>query len=446
MKVLDDRKFLVGFAVLVLFTGLAADAWRNSISWYGYGALVAAITGTSIAVLVRHRHSIRTRALPRPLLAFLALASISITWSFYPAESAVGVSAQLITTVAALAVALVLRADELLRALARALRIILSLSLAFELVVALLVRAPVLPVWVTEEDRVDPPLLLFWSRNLLLEGDRIQGVVGSSSLLAMVALLALVVFGVQSAAGAVGRAPGVLWLMFAGAMVALTRSATIYVAIAAVVTVLAIILVMRRASTLRARVSTYTAVALTVVAIIVAATLFRGQALALLGKSEDLTGRLGIWEAVLGLVQQRPLFGWGWISFWAPWVDPFRDLVTRNGVVQLHAHNAWLDVWLQLGLVGLFVLAALIAVTAVRSWRLATTSGRLHPSSPDSATSLLAPLLLTALLVQSFAESRLLIEGGWVLLVILAVTAKVATSDRRSAAGPIRRAREPSAP
>ncbi|MBC7724584.1 MAG: O-antigen ligase family protein, partial [Burkholderiaceae bacterium] len=47
------------------------------------------------------------------------------------------------------------------------------------------------------------------------------------------------------------------------------------------------------------------------------------------------------------------------------------------------------------------------------------------------AGSLLAPLLLTALLVQSLAESRILVEGGWMLLVILATSTKLAMLGRR---------------
>jgi hypothetical protein len=33
-------------------------------------------------------------------------------------------------------------------------------------------------------------------------------------------------------------------------------------------------------------------------------------------------------------------------------------------------------------------------------------------------------LVLTALIVQSLAESRILVEGGWVLLVVFAIRAK----------------------
>ena len=80
--------------------------------------------------------------------------------------------------------------------------------------------------------------------------------------------------------------------------------------------------------------------------------MFWNALLGLFGKSDDLTGRLDIWNAVIGLAAQRPWFGWGWVGYWPPWVEPFDGLAVRNGVEYLQAHNAWLDVWLQLGIVG----------------------------------------------------------------------------------------------
>jgi O-antigen ligase len=161
--------------------------------------------------------------------------------------------------------------------------------------------------------------------------------------------------------------------------------------------------------------------------------------LSLFGKSEDLTGRFDIWHSVIGLAVQRPVFGWGWVSYWAPWVEPFNGLAVRKGVEYLQAHNAWLDVWLQLGVVGVVAFAALALSTLWRAWFLAVdrpvavlplseTPG-LRPTSgyrylPYPASSQLPLLLIVALLAQSLAESRLLIEYGWLLLVLFAVATK----------------------
>jgi O-antigen ligase len=107
-------------------------------------------------------------------------------------------------------------------------------------------------------------------------------------------------------------------------------------------------------------------------------------------------------------------------------VKPFDGLATRNGVEYLQAHNAWLDVWLQLGIVGLVVFILLVLTTFGRAWFLAVDRPRstIVDDQPYRAVALLPLLLLGALIAQSFAESRILIEGGWALLVALSVATK----------------------
>lgn len=414
---LDKPAFRTGFLVLLVFTLLAGDAWRYSVSWYGFGVLAVALTVASVALIVRRRPSLKS--LPVPLLAFLALATLSLAWSFYPGSSALGLLATLLTVTSAVAVAVSFTWDEILGALGVALRLILGLSLLFELVVSLIVRQPILPFWV-EYPEGKLPLLLLWSRNLLLEGGPIQGIVGNSSLLAFAALLAIIVFSLQLAQRR--RLSGWVWLVVAVVVTALTRSATIYVALVALAFVLLAVWLVRRA---RRPGLVYSGIAAVVVAGVVGVLLVGQKLLPLVGKSEDLTGRTEIWQKVIDLAVQRPVTGWGWISYWVPWAEPFQDYIVRRGVVQLHAHNAWLDVWLQLGILGLIVFGALVLVALLRSWRLATVA-------PGNAASLLPLLLLVALLVQSLAESRLLVEYGLFLLVLIAVKTKSDRADARS--------------
>lgn len=444
---IDSRAFRTGFAVLLLFTLLAGDAWRYSISWYGFGAIAIGLTVVSVILLVRQKRSWSIGTLPIPLLAFLALATVSLAWSAYPGSSALGLLTTWMTVVTAIAAAVTFSWAELLRALGHALRLILGLSIVFELVVSIFVRQPVLPFWV-EYPEGKLPLLLLWSREVLFDGGKIQGIVGNSSLLAFAALLGVIVFGVQLAASkitgwapasqaitshatsnfGVGRVAGWFWMLVAVANIALTRSATIYIALAALAFVVLAVWLIRKTGR---RAAVYAGMLAVVAGAGASILLFGDKLLALVGKSPDLTGRLDIWDAVIGLAQQRPFAGWGWVSYWTPWAEPFDDLVIRNGVVQLHAHNAWLDVWLQLGILGLVVFGALVLTALVRSWILATgDSMAQRPQNPQNektqltAISVLPLLLLVALLVQSIAESRLLVEYGLFLLVVIAVKTK----------------------
>ena len=424
---LENPRFRVGFSTLLMFTLLAGDAWRYSISWFGFGVLAAALIAVSVILLVTQRQRWHIGALPLPLLAFLGLATASIAWSHYPGASALGTFTTWGTVVIAVAAAVTFSWTELLRALGYALRLILGLSLVFEFVVSAFIRHPVLPFWVSY-DYPDGtlPKLLYWSRDLLFDGGKIQGIVGNSSLLAFVALLGVIVFGVQLATRSVGRVWGWFWMLVAVACIATTRSATIYLGLVAVALALIVVLLLRRTATPRGRLGVYGGIAGVVVVGATLVIVFGQQLLALVGKSPDLTGRIGIWETVIGMAQQRPVFGWGWVSYWVPWVDPFDHLVFHAGVTQLHAHNAWLDVWMQLGIVGLIVFGSFVLAALVKAWQHAIDRPQSQPDTPGihTALTLLPLLILIALLVQSLAESRLLVEYGLLLLTIVAVKAK----------------------
>ncbi|MFJ8896636.1 hypothetical protein ACIRCZ_18785 [Leifsonia sp. NPDC102414] len=217
------------FAVLVLFTALAGDFWRNLISWPGFFVLAFLLVAGCSVLLIRARRFVSLRQGPMLMAVFLVLATVSIAWSAYPVASVLGVVAQWSTTVVAVWLAVCLSWAEIVRALASALRLVLGLSLLFELVVAVVVRHPVLPLWV-DRGPGKLPAAFFWSRDLLLHGGQIQGVVGNSNLLGMAALLALIVFSVQLAAGMVGRVTAACWVLVSVVCVALTRSSTVTVA------------------------------------------------------------------------------------------------------------------------------------------------------------------------------------------------------------------------
>lgn len=430
---IDSRAFRRGFAAFTFFTVLAGDAWRYLLGWWGFGAIAVAIIAVSVLLLARDRRVWRWSILPYPLVVFVGLAIASIAWSHYRAFSALGALSTVVTVVIAIALAISLNWDEILVALATALRFILGLSLLFELVVAIFVRQPVLPLvpapGVDYASLEKIPKLLYWSRNELFEvfdGGRIQGIVGNSSTLGFVALLGLVAFGLQwFEADRTKRIVPTAWFALAGLTTLFTRSATITIAIVAIAATLAVVLLVRRARSPRARTITYWSTLGVAVLGATTVLMLGTKLLPLLGKREDLTGRLEIWDSVIALASQKPAFGWGWISYWVPWVEPFDHLASNNGVRQLHAHNAWLDIWLQLGIVGLVIFGALIVSTVVRAWFAAIDRPQLGRVVAEySIPSLLPLLLLTALLVQSIAESRLLVEYGMLLLALTAVKTK----------------------
>jgi O-antigen ligase len=407
-------------AVLCFGVLAAGDFWRYLLSWWGWGALAVLIVALSIVELVRQR--VDPRRLPIWLLMFLGFAALSITWSAYPGASALGVALTLATTAVAAFLATCLSWEEVLETFSDTMRWILGLSLLFEFIVAAFVRRPLLPFWVDYSELEKIPRAFYWSRNLLFEGGRIQGIVGNANILGMLALLALIVFTLRLAARKGSPVWGWLWVAVAIATLALTRSSTVIVAGVAVVLVAAFLAIVRRTSG-GARLTVFASGIALAIVVAVVAFIARGPLLGLLGKSSDLTNRLDIWQTVGELALQRPVAGWGWVSYWVPWVEPFDDLVVIRGVTYLQAHNAWLDVFLQLGAIGVGLFALLVLGALVRSWGMAAELQRIRyaPAElrwPEAAAPL---LLLVALLVQSLAESRLIIEIGFALLVVIAV-------------------------
>jgi hypothetical protein len=401
-------------AIAGLFTLTAGDFWRYLFTWWGWGAIVAVLLTLVIIELVRMR--VDVRRLPFTLIAFLVLTALSLIWSDYRLATLAGVALTVITAVFAVYLTHVFDFETFLRAFGVALRWILGLSLLFEFVVAAFIRHPVLPFWVDYSYLKKIPKAFYWSRDLLFHGGQIQGIQGNSNLLALVALFALITFAVQWVAGTASKAWLGFWGVVALATLALTRSSTVLFALAAVVLVGAFLLLVRRTSGTRRRV-VFGGGVLVLLGIAAAGYAARGAILDLLGKSSDLTGRAEIWQKVIALADQRPVAGWGWVSYWAPWVEPFKHLAVIKGVTYLQAHDAWLDVYLQLGIIGLVIFGLLVLTTLIRSWLLALDAGR----GGVPMVNLFPLLIVVALIVHSIAESRLLIEIGFCLLVVASI-------------------------
>ncbi|MBM7830049.1 hypothetical protein JOE59_000754 [Agromyces cerinus] len=421
------RNALIGaYATFAVFTLLAGQFWRNLLGWWGFGIVVGLVLIGATWLVLQVKPKWNWRRTPKSTLVFLVVATLSIAWSFYPGASLLGVALTLLTTFVAVALALSLPWSGIVRSLSAAIKWVLALSLLFEFIVAVFVREPLLPYFPDFDPNAEKiPMAFYWSRALLFDGGPIEGIVASRNILAMTALLGIIIFAVLLAAGSMRRASGITWLVIAGLVFVLTRSATVILVAAIVVVALLFALWMRRVGPERRR-GVYLAAAGVLVASVALLVVFWNGLLELFGKGDDLTGRLDIWNAVIGLATERPLAGWGWVGYWNPFVEPFDDLAVRKGVVYLQAHNAWLDVWMQLGIIGLLAFAAIVIGALWRSWFLAVdrpmdSSGR---PLPHSFAALLPMLLLVALIGQSLAESRILVESGWVLLIAIAWATK----------------------
>jgi exopolysaccharide production protein ExoQ len=141
-----------------------------------------------------------------------------------------------------------------------------------------------------------------------------------------------------------------------------------------------------------------------------------GPILKLLGRSSDLTGRTEIWQAVREVGNIKPLTGWGYQAIWRgredmtspyQWVNQWTDFEPAN------AHNSFLDMYLQLGLVGV----GLLALIMLWAWMAVIV----RASQSDIATPFAAATLMAITLI-CFTESNLanFMDLQWIMVPLLA--------------------------
>ncbi|MBY6060682.1 O-antigen ligase [Microbacterium esteraromaticum] len=420
------------FSVLLLFSVFAHTAVYNLVGPVGAVIVIIVLTLAALAIwipaIVRGQPSVfRWRRLPWVALAYGALALVSTFWSRWPGATFLTWLLLAAVTVTALFVATMLTWNEIARALSTTMKLILGLSVLIELWVALVRREPLLPNFAEiPESGIDPHL--YWVRGNLFNDGRIQGVVGNAHSLAVMCLFALIIFAVLFAAHARRRAMLVLWGVLAAALLVKAASATVYLSIVVVLVVLAAALIARAASGPGQRRLMY--VAFTAVAVIgvTTAVLLRDQLLSMFGKSGDLTGRLDIWQAVWERALTRPVFGNGFSSPWVPWAPGFDGWIVDHGLTVFHAHDMWLDVFLQLGVVGVVLMALAWLALTWRAWFFAVDRPRwdLDAKRPYSPISLLPLLFVTVLLFEGLVESAPIMLWGWLLLVLLSFKMKSA--------------------
>ncbi|MEY4741963.1 MAG: hypothetical protein RL672_713 [Actinomycetota bacterium] len=405
-------------AYIAVFTLMAGDAVRYSIGWWGWGVLLVGIASTAFTLFFRSKRAglegpaAWLGRVPVSLYLLLGWMLLSTAWSVYQPITLLACLSQFATTLFGVFLAGMFSWRHLLRIFANVIRTIIIASLAFEVVAAIV--GPIAPIFGNYSGNKPPTPEYYWTRGNLLQGERIQGIVGNSNLLAYVAMIGIVIFAVEYAILAGPRWLSVLGLAGSALCLALAKSAGIGFAMMAVAAA-AIVSIAAEGKSRETRHRYYRMAWFAAGTLGFFVLVYRAQVFEFFGKSPDMTGRSGIWKAVLHLVAQKPYSGWGWISYWVPGVEPYAHLIVIKGVPYYQAHNAYLDVWLQLGLVGVAIFLTLLVVTFIKLWRLAVRH--------TSVLYLWPILVFVGILTQNLTESRMLIEIGWVFLALFAVKA-----------------------
>lgn len=148
----------------------------------------------------------------------------------------------------------------------------------------------------------------------------------------------------------------------------------------------------------------------------------------LLGRDPTLTGRTAIWQQVWIAILHRPVLGYGFDAFWQGNKGASWSVIAALGFVLFHAHNGFLEIWLELGAVGL----ALFAIGWLRGIGLVWNLFR------DGAFAQVAwsGSILLLVLLYDLEENTLLSYNGlfWVLYVAAMVHLEAQSALQRSPA------------
>lgn len=403
-----SAKFAAALTLAIIGTAFSCHLIRSVMGWAGLVAIIIALVALAGVSLSARRAGVEWNGvLSLSVLAFVLWAVLSLFWTGYPGATLRG--SLYLVGFGALAVYLALARDtiQIVRSVGDVLRTLLGLSLVLEVASGLL---------------LDMPFTFLQIEGNIAELGPLQGVFGSRNELGFVALIALITFFVEWRTRSVQKGRATVSIVLATLMLLLSNSPVALVVMVAVAASALGILALRRASA-EARWAWQIGLASAAVVGAVSLWLVRARVISALNAGSEFERRYTLWQELLRLNGVNPLEGWGFAGLWPAAATPYGWIEFTTGRTQPSALNAYLDVLLQLGVVGLILFAGMLLLAVVRAWLLATTK--------KSHVYVWPALVLIAITLTSLAESFALIEYSWLLLVVCAIKAAQDRSWRR---------------
>jgi len=407
VAIVGSARLAHALATVGIALGAASFFLQRTLGWAGFlAAVLGALILMALSYLARQDEIAWRSLLPISLLGFLGWSLASLVWSGYKWATLGGLAYVLAFTLIALFVAISRDTIQIVRAFGDVLRVVLGLSLGIEVFSGIL---------------IDHPLPFLGVHGALGTLGPISGIEPSRDELGLVALIGAISFATEYRTRSVPRLTSVLSLVLAGLCIVLTQSPVI--AFAAVVVAIAAVAIysLRRVRAERRRAWQFVVLAIAIVGIALTGIL-RVPIIRLFNATGTLDYRVDLWRQVITLIGVNPLQGWGWIGAWRTSIFPFSALSATPARPADSALNAFLDVWLQLGVIGVILFIGMIGLAFTRSWLLAGSRRSVVYAWPAAT--------LVALILVSLAESSILFEFGWMTFVICCVKASQELSWR----------------
>jgi O-antigen ligase len=135
-----------------------------------------------------------------------------------------------------------------------------------------------------------------------------------------------------------------------------------------------------------------------------------------LGKDPELTGRFALWALSVTWIAEKPLLGYGYDAFWSDYYGPAAEFRAASGwLTAPHAHNGIINLWLDLGLIGVLLLVVSFIDVFRRAVEMAKASTNVEEIWPIA--------FLAFYLLYSISETTFLPRNDllWILYVSLMV-------------------------
>lgn len=404
---LDSAVFARAFTLAAFGAVLSSFAIQRLSGGVVYATIVAGLCLIGAAILVRRRREVNlVRLLPSTLVLFVAWLLVTMVWSSDRGETFSGWVHTAALAFLAIVVGHVRDTLQTARALGDVLRVLLAISLGVEVLSGIL---------------LDMPFRFLGVAGNIALGGPVQGVFGTRNMLGFIAVIALITFVVEWRTTSVRRGVAIVSIVLAALMALLSASPTVFVLALAVAAATGALDLIRRTPSPRRRALQATLAGVVVVGLTIAYA-FRHLIIGLLNAGSDFATRAELWDTILIYVRVRPVQGWGWFGPWPVQEFPFVSINIITTDRHASALNAYFDVLLQAGWVGLLLFLVMCGIALVRSWLVA--------SARRSVVYAWTPLVLVTLLVDSAFESFTLSGIGWMLLTVCLVRAGLSRSWR----------------
>lgn len=131
------------------------------------------------------------------------------------------------------------------------------------------------------------------------------------------------------------------------------------------------------------------------------------------GKDTNLSGRTDLWPLVFDMIWKQPWLGYGYSAFWNGWNGESAYIWRIANWTPTHPHNGFLELWLDLGLLGLIVFILGFCINYARSIALIRMNRNIE--------NLLPALHLSLIILSNITETALLKNDSftWIMYISL---------------------------